>query len=193
MKNFDQYLVEKNATYSYGCVMLDIDGKTDYNKLVIRLIKILQQLIPDEELYIDKKQPEKLGKELESHVTLLYGLHKEVSDEDVERIIKDWAPINLKITGISIFENSDKDYDVVKLDVDPKTLSKYNKELKKFPFTNDYPDYHPHITLAYVKKGFGKKYTLKFDEPILVKDLTTVTYSQADKTKKSKYQIEFKA
>jgi hypothetical protein len=66
--------------------------------------------------------------------------------------------------------------------------------LKKFPFTSDYPDYHPHITLAFVKPGKGKKYELKFEEPLEVKDLVDVTYSLADKSKdKSHFKLEFKS
>mgnify|MGYP003352094323 CR=1 FL=1 len=40
----------------------------------------------------------------------------------------------------------------------PDKLNALNKQLCKFPYTNDYPDYKPHITIAYVKKGLGKKY-----------------------------------
>lgn len=33
-----------------------------------------------------------------------------------------------------------------------------NKKLKELDYKNDYPDYTPHITLAYVKSGEGEKY-----------------------------------
>ena len=194
MKTFDQYLLEKNATYSYGCVMLDLTDKSINNQLITQFIKILQQQIPDNELYIDKKDPEKFGKETEYHCTLLFGLFPEVTEEDVKRLTTEWAPVDLKMTGISIFTNPDKDYDVVKLDVDPKTLKKYNKDLQKFPFASDFPDYKPHVTLAFVKKGEGSKYELKFDEPLIATDLTNITYSFADKTKKKvHYKLVFKA
>ena len=33
-----------------------------------------------------------------------------------------------------------------------------NKELKKYPYTNDFPNYHPHCTIAYLKKDSAEKY-----------------------------------
>ena len=38
-----------------------------------------------------------------------------------------------------------------------------NAELSKLPHTTDYPKYHPHMTVAYLKKGMGKKYIEKLD------------------------------
>jgi hypothetical protein len=37
-----------------------------------------------------------------------------------------------------------------------------NAELSKFPHTTNFPDYHPHSTVAYLKKGTGQKYIDKF-------------------------------
>lgn len=193
MKTFDQFLFEKNATYSFGCVMLDITDTLPNNKLILQFIKILQQQIPEGELYIDPKNPDKHGKETEHHVTLLFGLHPEVLEEDVKRIADSWNPVNVKIKGISIFENPHKGYDVVKLDVDPTSLVKFNEELKQFPYTNEYPEYKPHITLAYVLPGNGKKYELQFEEPLELIDLSDITYSFADKSKeKAKIKLTYK-
>jgi 2'-5' RNA ligase len=65
----------------------------------------------------------------------------------------------IKITTKNITHFETPDYDVVKFDVKSKDLVKLNKLLTdSFEFTTDYPDYHPHMTIAYVKKGTGKKY-----------------------------------
>lgn len=195
MKTFEQYLVEKNATYSFGCVMLDIDPENNlYSQLTVPFIRILQQQIPDEELYNDPTNPDRFGKEQDLHTTVLYGLHPEVTEEDVKNYTKNWKPVNLMLTGISIFENGHKGYDVVKLDVESSDLNKYNEDMKKLPFTSDYPDYKPHITLAYVLPGNGKKYELKFDQPLKLEGIADITYSYADKTKeKSKIKLAFRA
>lgn len=37
-------------------------------------------------------------------------------------------------------------------------LHEINKELKKLPHTNDYPDYQPHMTIAFVKPDSADKY-----------------------------------
>ena len=34
--------------------------------------------------------------------------------------------------------------------------------MKRFPHTSDFPNYHPHMTIAYVKKGTGKYYIKDF-------------------------------
>jgi hypothetical protein len=47
---------------------------------------------------------------------------------------------------------------VLKLDVDCDVLHKVNKELSKLPHTTEYPNYKPHVTIAYLKPGLGKKY-----------------------------------
>lgn len=195
MKTFDQFLFEKNATYSHGCVMLDVKPENNiHTKLTVPFIKVLQQQIPDEDLYIDSTNPDKFGKETEYHATILYGLHSEVTQEDVDIYAKDWAPIDILLTGISIFENPEKGFDVVKLDIESEDLKRYNKDLRNLPHTNDYPDYHAHLTLAYVKIGKGSKYTLKFDEPLKLEGLSDITYSFADKTKeKVKIKLAFKA
>ena len=56
----------------------------------------------------------------------------------------------------NIFTNDD--YDVVKIDVSGSELHQLNKKLQVLPHTNNYPKYQPHVTIAYVKKGQGKKY-----------------------------------
>ena len=43
-------------------------------------------------------------------------------------------------------------------DVKGDNLHDANEELKKYPFTSDYPDYHPHLTIGYLKPNKGKKY-----------------------------------
>jgi hypothetical protein len=44
-------------------------------------------------------------------------------------------------------------------------LDFFNKELLKFPNSNSYPVYHPHMTICYCKKGRAFKY-IKEIEPV---------------------------
>ena len=56
-----------------------------------------------------------------------------------------------KIHDESLFENPK--YDVLKFDVISPLLNKINKKLtKELPYTSDFPDYHAHCTIAYIKK-----------------------------------------
>jgi hypothetical protein len=52
-------------------------------------------------------------------------------------------------------------YDVLKFDVNGPNLHDANGELRKFPHTNNFPDYHPHLTIAYLKPGMGPRYVRK--------------------------------
>jgi 2'-5' RNA ligase len=63
-----------------------------------------------------------------------------------------------EVYGLVSAENN-KNFDVVKFNVVPSfTLQNLNSKLSEFPNSNEYPEYKPHITIAYVKKGSGKKY-----------------------------------
>lgn len=174
MKYLKNYLLflEKNATYEFGCVMIEFkfDGWDE-----------LKKSIEQEDLY--KPEDEQYGFETEPHLTLLYGLHKEVSDKNIEDIIKKFDLKNLviEIEGIGNFEN--KEYDVLKFNViKTSILEKLNNELKQLPNSNKYPDYKPHCTIAYLKNGLSKKY---LDENFKKKitEITGIIYSKPDGTK----------
>ena len=49
-----------------------------------------------------------------------------------------------------------------------------------FENTQTFPEYHPHMTLAYVKPGTGKKYVSNLDEPFEV-TFTKGVYSWHEK------------
>lgn len=171
IKNFIDYLKMVNEDkkkdtekrYDYGCVMLFFDFPK---------IDEMHDKIDEDDIYEEDGH----GLETEPHCTLLYGLHdEEIEDGDVfDTVLKklDDEDIKLTLFNASLFEN---EYDVLKFDVkenieddkkystDNDVLYNINKELtKKFPFTTDYPDYHPHCTIAYLNKGKGKKYVKVF-------------------------------
>lgn len=170
-------LEKKGDTHDYACAMLYFNiNKSEWDRI--------QSLIADEDLY-EETGDVTYGREDDPHVTILYGLHANVSDEKIEELVDDIKPTELTLKKISIFEGNDK-YDVVKFDIigDSKDkLSKMNAKFAKLPHTTDYPDYHPHSTIAYVKVGSGKKYiqTLSSDEAITV-NANKFVYSKADGT-----------
>jgi hypothetical protein len=110
--------------------------------------------IPDEDLIND-------GRESEVHVTVLYGLHGH-DPYEIRPIIDGFGPVKLTLGEISIFENEDQD--VVKISVDSPDLVRLNKLIAdKFEYTKTHPKYIPHVTLAYLKPGLGKKYVGRKD------------------------------
>lgn len=169
---------DKGNNYRYGCVMLYLDVDEDKQKEI-------QSLVSEDDLYLGTEDDPGYGREDEPHVTVLYGIHSDVPDEDVEELIEKLVAPEIILKDISIFDNADKGFDVVKFDVENENLHKMNEMFKTLPYTSDYPDYHPHATIAYVKAGEGEKYvkTLSDEEQIKIKP-NKIVYSKADGTKK---------
>lgn len=118
----------------------------------VNLEKKLKDFFKEEDLHEN-------GIEEDPHVTVLYGFLPEVKKEDINMFMEDKCIFrkDINFTRISLFENSE--FDVVKLDVDSDKLHKYNKFFTdNFPYETNFPNYHPHLTIAYVKKGKGKYY-----------------------------------
>lgn len=153
-KSFKNWLFERKAqSLDYGCLMLYTDIPNWKDKISI---------INPEDVY---EKDNDYGYEKTPHVTILYGLHDDEIDkkelyEKIEELID---PITVTIDTIGYFANDDNsEYDVVKFDVPvTKELKEYRKEFMKYPNTQTFSGYHPHLTIAYVKKGEAKKYAQK--------------------------------
>jgi 2'-5' RNA ligase len=173
-------VLNEAAGHSYGCVMLYLDAPKDWWQA--RLDKI-----DDEDVYEPEGERD-YGKQpnSESHITLLFGLHSDIPDEDIEELIDKMKAPEVTLSNITMFDNADKGFDVVKFDVVGKDLHDMNAMFAELPHTTDYPDFHPHATISYVKGGTGKKYleTLSDDDSMTFKP-TKVVYSKADGTKKT--------
>ena len=96
------------------------------------------------------------GREPDPHITVKYGIH--TSDPDaVRRIFGSEKPARFTLGKTSVFRCPE--YDVVKVDVDSPDLRRLNaKVAAATPCTDTHPEYLPHVTLAYVQPGLGKKY-----------------------------------
>lgn len=141
-------LIKENSksTYEYGCVMLYFNFP-EINKI--------HNVIDPSHIYIEDGDTT-YGLEDEPHTTLLYGLHDEVTLSDVSSVLDNYTYYTCKIHNPSLFEN--EKYDVLKFDVVGDNLHETNTDLKQFPFTSNYPNYHPHLTVAYLKRGMGRQY-----------------------------------
>ena len=160
----------------FGCVMVFLDyDKSEWNKM--------QDIIDKEDLY-EPKGETGFGKETDPHITILYGLHSDIPDSDIEKEIDLLKKPSIKLGKVSSFSN-DK-FDVLKFDIESKDLHKANKKFSEFPFTTDYPKYHPHATIAYVKKGLADKYIDKLNKAAEISIIADkIIYSKADGTKKN--------
>lgn len=165
----------------FDCIMLyaDIDKKK-WNEI--------QEEIKEDDLYEDPEGIEEFGLESEVHLTLIFGINStENNSEKIIKMMSEFKPIKLKLGEVSMFE-TDK-YDVIKIDVKPsKELLKYRKELiENTKNTQTYPNYTPHLTIAYIKKGEGKKYQkkMKIDELGKEIEFNIIKYSDHNYKKKT--------
>lgn len=146
-------LEQAKEKFDYACVML-------YFNFPER--KALQARVDKDDLYLGDGQDGRtygFGSS-DGHTTLLYGLHKEVTLEDVKSVLDKYTYSTCYLHNVSIFDKPD--YDVLKFDVKGLNLVETNKDLQQFPFTTEYPEFHAHLTLAYLKKGMGAKYVKLF-------------------------------
>jgi 2'-5' RNA ligase len=171
IKTFENWLLEKEGdSYSYGCVMLYFKNPE---------MEKLQSEIESSDIY-EEDEDRTYGLEDKPHVTLLYGLHSDkIKDADVMNLVKDTNLGNISLKNVSLFKNDN--YEVLKFDADASYLHEINKQLcDNFPYSSDYPDYHPHSTIAYLKKGMGDKYVKKFENVSVLVTPNQIVYSKPD-------------
>ena len=95
-----------------------------------------------------------LGREDEIHVTVLYGLHSE-SSQQTRELLSSETPFQVVLKKIKVFSN-DTRFDVVYIEAECDRLIELNKKLKKHvTYTSRYTKYEPHVTIAYTKKDKG--------------------------------------
>ncbi len=148
---FRKFLEMQNVKYDYSSTHVDVPETigSDINNLGKKKIK-------DSDIFVSKIDSS-FGREDEIHVTVLYGIHSDTSEE-VAKVVSEKKSISVKLGDIDVFTNPDK-FDVVVIKVISDDLKSLNTKLTdKIEFTNKYKEYKPHITLAYVKKGKGWKY-----------------------------------
>jgi len=173
MIKFLDLLKEEKQTYDYGCAMLYFNFP-EMNKI--------HDAIKPNDVYTQEGD-RSFGFETEPHCTLLYGLHDGVATEDVKKVLDKYTYTTLKAHNTSLFENPD--YDVLKFDIKGDNIHETNKDLQQYPFTSNFPDYHPHMTIAYLKPGTGKRYAkmLKEFEYDLIPQYVVYSKPNGDKDK----------
>lgn len=138
----------------YTCIMLDYEQP--------EFIKQIQKKIPKEDLYIGETQEDidtdQYGIEDECHITICYGLEKDVKFDDFKKYLFTLNDYKTILVSISVFEN--EKYDVLKVDAKCPKAAESNKLINdNFEVHTEFKDFHPHMTIAYLKKGKGKKHT----------------------------------
>ena len=110
-------------------------------------LALMQRAIPAEDLYPEKGAG---GLEKQPHVTVAYG-HEEEDPTPTKEALQDMLAGQGRLDRLSTFDN--KDYRVLKFDVDSDALHELNKRLReriKMPGLT-FKEYNPHVTVAYLK------------------------------------------
>lgn len=148
---------QKKQVYEKGCLMAYLQECDEHSEF-------LQKIDPE-----DVEDEKAKGIEDELHVTILYGLNPGISMEQVEDAVAldQLKQFSILCTGVHLFEN--EDYDVLIFRVESSVLYDMNALCKTLPHESNFPDYVPHMTIAYLKKGCGKKYVDVSFAPFLIK------------------------
>jgi 2'-5' RNA ligase len=131
------------------CVMVDVPR---YKKLMEYIEKI-----PSNLLY--KPSDAEYGRTKEPHITVLYGIAP-LSEQTAKNILsKIPKKLVAELGKVSKFENPNSPFDVIFVEVKSPHLTAIHKTLTKTcENANQHPEYHPHVTLAYVEKGSCNEY-----------------------------------
>lgn len=126
-----------------------------------KFIKEIQKTIPEDEIYFGETKEEKdsnmYGIEDECHITIAYGLLNSVKFDDIKKYLFPLDEYKTILINISVFEN--KLFDVLKVDARCPKAAESNKLIQKdYDLHTEFKDFHPHMTIAYLKKGFADKY-----------------------------------
>lgn len=156
-------------SYDYSSVQCDIPRKFSEDIYAWSL-----KNIPDSDLAPD-------GRETNLHVTVKYGLH-EHDPYEIRSFLFGQKPFMIELGPISLFSNDEGD--VVKIEVISPELHALNKKISEtFEHTDTHPEYIPHVTLAYVKAGCGKKYEGRTDFQGMKIPISGCTFSGNDNRK----------
>lgn len=130
----------------------------EFSNTQIQLPQIISEKVLFEGKNLVKKQhlyKENQGYEDNPHITILYGIHSDSPPLKLIDAFESYPKFTIRLGLISLFkgEQSDNEFDVVKIDVDSTDLHVLNQIAKdNSEYTNQYSDYKPHVTIAYVKK-----------------------------------------
>lgn len=131
-------------SYSYASTQVDLPD--DLSKKIQAWGKVT---IPKEELT-------GVGLEDEIHSTILYGL-KNDDPTEIKNLLRFVRPFDIRLGLITHFDTPE--YDVLKIAVDSPALENMHYLFEsKLDNDNSFPTFHPHVTIAYLKKGMAKKY-----------------------------------
>lgn len=159
----------QNQAYSYASTQVEI---TDANTL--KEFGSLQKTLDVDDVLKYEDTP---------HITVRYGLFDQPHMfESVRAAVQGAGYAVAMFLHLAVFEQEEQD--VLVFDVESSKLVALSDTLKMLPNFDKFWLYHPHMTVAYLKKGTGKKYITQtpLNGKILVFD--TLYFSDANGKKR---------
>jgi 2'-5' RNA ligase len=158
------------ADYDYASTQVNLDA--DVAK---KMMDWGKENIPDDDLYDEDGTQ---GREDKPHITILYGLVEDDPQPVIDLLQGKSAP-KATLGKVSLF--SKDEYDVVKVEVTSDDLAAFQKILwDGIEHESDYPEYKPHITIAYVQSGSGSQHSGATDFEGTELTFDTVIFSPSD-------------
>jgi 2'-5' RNA ligase len=128
------------------------------------------------------------GIEDNPHITVLYGI-LDGQEAAVNDIMEGQKEFSVRLARLGLFQN-DK-YDVLHLEVESPELHALNNELVSgLSYKNDYPEYKPHVTIAYLRKGMGERYLYPFTFKPTTERIDKAFYESSDKSVRLDFKLE---
>jgi 2'-5' RNA ligase len=169
IKGYIEFIKESSGQHEFGCAMIELKHEN-----FLKMFNEVTSKIDEKDVYEEPGQTTH-GIENNPHLTLLYGFEKEVNIENIKSKLQGFKDITIEIDGVDFFEN--ENYDVLKFNVKlTKQLEDIHNKLSELPNQDKYPQYRPHITIAYLNKGTGAKHKDTSNKMIL-NNLKSICYS----------------
>ena len=161
----------KKVAYSYSCLMANLP------KPLANKVREYASSIPDKVIF--NSRDGEMGREDNPHITVKYGIHT-TELKDIVSLLDDQPPIRVGLGKITSFLTDEAI--VLKIGVYGEELMALNEKIcKSLDCTDTYPEYRPHITIAYLQKSerspryFERFFSDKFDGIEVVLDSFTFT------------------
>lgn len=144
---------DPDSEHEFSSLQVNISGRP--TEIMQKMQKAIAKadLQPDKDRVADADN----GLEHELHVTCRWGLHFQTPSVKLRQELKVFGPITIEFGKTSLFTG--RETDVLKVDVKSEDLHRLYKLIGRLvPTHTTFPVYRPHVTLAYLKPGRGKKY-----------------------------------
>lgn len=135
-----------------GCIMLNVN--------TVPLSEAVQQVISGDDLYYANSPKAKYvdGDVTNlAHVTLLYGLMRTGPEmkKHVDRVLEYKYPSTVTIEDVDFFESNNPEFEYYAIIAHVKRTDEIlnaHARLTFLPHIMTFPEYRPHVTLAYIRK-----------------------------------------